>query len=104
MADNLNIQQQGCPFMKRSPAPSPPTGERLEWHYTPKHGSLARYAESELGVLGSQCLDSRSPDKQTLIDEAKPGSTNRNAKHTKATDFTTQTPVSKSNDHNRPSN
>jgi len=43
--------------------------ERFEWHYTPKHGSWLDLAESELGVLSSQCLDRRIPDKQTLIDE-----------------------------------
>src|SRR5712691_7231340 len=33
--------------------------ERFEWHYTPKHGSWLDLAESELGVLSSQCLDRR---------------------------------------------
>jgi hypothetical protein len=41
--------------------------ERFEWHYTPKHGSWLNMAESELGVLSSQCLDRRIPDKQSLI-------------------------------------
>ena len=41
--------------------------ERFEWHYTPKHGSWLDMAESELGVVTSQCLDRRIPDKQTLI-------------------------------------
>jgi hypothetical protein len=40
--------------------------ERFEWHYTPKHGSWLNLAESELGVLTTQCLDRRLPDKQTL--------------------------------------
>src|SRR5467141_4036430 len=43
--------------------------ERFEWHYTPKHGSWLDLAESELGVLSSQCLDRRIPDKQTLVEE-----------------------------------
>ena len=34
--------------------------ERFEWHYTPKHGSWLNLAESELGVLSSQCLDRRA--------------------------------------------
>src|SRR5262245_11128370 len=38
--------------------------ERFEWHYTPKHGSWLNLAESELGVLTSQCLDRRIPNKQ----------------------------------------
>ena len=40
-----------------------------KWHYTPKHGSWLDLAESELGILSSQCLDRRIPDKQTLIDD-----------------------------------
>src|SRR6478672_10131980 len=36
--------------------------ERFEWHYTPKHGSWLNLAESELGVLTSQCLDRRIPN------------------------------------------
>ena len=41
-------------------------------------------AESELGVLSSQCLDRRIPDIQILIDEIQAWQHDRNAKHTKA--------------------
>jgi len=58
--------------------------ERFEWHYTPKHGSWLDLAESELGVLSTQCLDRRIPDKQTLIDEIAAWQTDRNTHHTKS--------------------
>src|SRR6267154_2626837 len=58
--------------------------ERFEWHYTPKHGSWLDLAESELGVLSSQCLDRRIPDKQTLVEEIAAWEQERNANHTKA--------------------
>jgi hypothetical protein len=59
--------------------------ERFEWHhYTPKHGSWLDLAESELGVLSSQCLDRRIPDKQTLVEEIAAWQQDRNANHTKA--------------------
>jgi hypothetical protein len=58
--------------------------KRFEWHYTPKHGSWLDLAESELGVLSSQCLDRRIPDKQTLIDEIAAWERDRNAHHTKS--------------------
>jgi hypothetical protein len=32
---------------------------RLEWHYTPKHGSWLNVAECELAALSGQCLDRR---------------------------------------------
>lgn len=55
--------------------------ERFEWHYTPKHGSWLDLAESELGVLASQCLDRRIPDKQTITDEVAAWVRNRNKTH-----------------------
>src|SRR2546426_215199 len=65
--------------------------ERFEWHYTPKHGSWLDLAESELGVLTSQCLDRRIPNKQILIEEIAAWEHDRNANHTKADwQFTTK--------------
>src|SRR5437868_6577871 len=58
--------------------------ERFEWHYTPKHGSWLDMAESELGVLSSQCLDRRIPDKQTLAEEIAAWQHSRNKHHAKA--------------------
>jgi hypothetical protein len=39
---------------------------KLEWHYTPKHGSWLDMAEVELAVLSRQCLDRRIPDMETV--------------------------------------
>ena len=65
--------------------------ERFEWHYTPKHGSWLDLAESELGVLSTQCLDRRIPDKQTLVEEIAAWEQDRNANHTNANwQFSTQ--------------
>ena len=43
--------------------------ERLEIHYTPKHGSWLNIAEIELGVLARQCLDRRIPRQEDLARE-----------------------------------
>ena len=60
------------------------------WHYTPKHGSWLDMAESELGVLATQCLDRRISDKATLIEEIAAWQNNRNKHHVKANwQFTT---------------
>jgi hypothetical protein len=40
--------------------------DKLEFHYTPKHGSWLNMAEIELSVLNRQCLDGRIPDMDTL--------------------------------------
>ena len=58
--------------------------ERFEWHYTPKHGSWLDLAESELGVLASQCLDRRIADKQILAREVAAWQDRRNKRHAKA--------------------
>ena len=57
---------------------------RFEWHYTPKHGSWLDMAESELGVLASQCLDRRIADKQILAHEVNAWQDRRNKHHAKA--------------------
>src|SRR5271154_4652486 len=58
--------------------------ERFEWHYTPKHGSWLNMAESELGVLASQCLDRRIANKQILAHEVNAWQDHRNKNHAKA--------------------
>ena len=58
--------------------------ERFEWHYTPKHGSWLDMAESELGVLASQCLSRRIPDKATLSKQVAAWQVTRNKHHVKA--------------------
>jgi hypothetical protein len=82
--DNLNIHRKASLYEAFPAAEARRLVERFEWHYTPKHGSWLDLAESELGVLSSQCLDRRIPDKQTLIDEITAWEQDRNVRHTKA--------------------
>lgn len=58
--------------------------KRFEWRYTPKHGSWLDMAESELGVLSSQCLSRRIPNKQILEREVAAWRDHRNKHHAKA--------------------
>lgn len=55
--------------------------EKLEIHYTPKHGSWLNMAEIELSVLSRQCLNRRIPDQSTLIHEVAAWQDQRNAAH-----------------------
>ena len=89
--DNLNTHGKASLY-EAFPAPEARRlVERFEWHYTPKHGSWLDLAESELGILTSQCLDRRIPDKQTLIEEIASWERERNTNHTKADwQFTTK--------------
>ena len=82
--DNLNTHKPASLY-EAFPAPEARRlVERFEWHYTPKHGSWLDMAESELGVLASQCLDRRIPDKQTLVTEVAAWEDNRNKHEAKA--------------------
>jgi hypothetical protein len=82
--DNLSIHSKASLYEAFPPAEARRLVELFEWRYTPKHGSWLNLAESELGVLSSQCLDRRIPDKQTLSDEIAAWEHDRNARHTKA--------------------
>src|SRR5262245_54887286 len=89
--DNLSIHSKASLYEAFPAVEARRLVERFEWHYTPKHGSWLDLAESELGVLTSQCLDRRIPNKQILIDEIAAWEHDRNANHTKADwQFTTK--------------
>jgi DDE superfamily endonuclease len=57
--------------------------DKLEVHYTPKHGSWLNMAEIELGVLRGQCLDRRIPDFPTLTSEVMAWQSARNTAQVK---------------------
>jgi uncharacterized small protein (DUF1192 family) len=82
--DNLNTHKPASLYEAFPPAEARRLVERFEWHYTPKHGSWLDMAESELGVLSSQCLDRRIPDSQMLKAEVEAWEADRNKKHAKA--------------------
>jgi hypothetical protein len=88
--DNLNTHKPASLYEAFPPAEARRLVERFEWHYTPKHGSWLDMAESELGILSSQCLDRRIPDQQILKDKVGAWVADRNSKHAKANwQFTT---------------
>ena len=89
--DNLNTHTKAALYEAFPAAEARRLAERFEFHYTPKHGSWLDMAESELGILASQCLDRRIPDKQTLTEEIAAWQTSRNKHHAKANwQFTTK--------------
>ncbi len=52
--------------------------DRLELHYTPKHGIWLNIAEIEFSILSKQCLDRRIPDQATLKTEVAAWNKKRN--------------------------
>jgi hypothetical protein len=81
--DNLNTHKPASLYEVFEPAEARRLLERLEIHYTPKHGSWLDMAETELGVLNTQCLDRRIPDKRTLVSEVAAWEKSRNEAHCK---------------------
>ena len=57
--DNLNTHRLSSLYEAFEPAEARRIAQKLEIHYTPKHGSWLNMAEIELGVLARQCLDRR---------------------------------------------
>ena len=92
--DNLSTHTPASLYQAFSAAEAHRLLERFEWHYTAKHGSWLDTAESELGVLSSQCLDRRISDKQTLSEEVAAWESDRNKRHAKADrQFTTEAAI-----------
>lgn len=59
VTDNLNTHTTACLYEAFAPDRARRIAERLEWHYTPKHGSWLNVAEIELAALTKQCLGRR---------------------------------------------
>jgi hypothetical protein len=57
--DNLNIHSLASLYEAFPPAEARRLVEKLEVHFTPKHGSWLNMAEIELSILSRQCLDQR---------------------------------------------
>lgn len=76
--DNLNTHTIASLYKTFAPEKARSLAERLEIHFTPKHGSWLNMAEIELSVLTTQCLKRRVPDIKTLIQETSAWQTLRN--------------------------
>ena len=64
--DNLNTHRTASLYEAFPPAEARRIAQRLEFHYTPKHGSWLNMAEMEFSVLARACLRGRNPDQDSL--------------------------------------
>lgn len=88
--DNLNTHVKSSLYKAFLPAEARRILDKIEFYYTPKHGSWLNMAEIELSVLNRQCLDRRIPDKQLLIQEISAWENRRNSLSSKVNwQFTT---------------
>ena len=89
--DNLNTHNGASLYEAFAPEEARRLLDRLEFHYTPKHGSWLNVAEIELSILSRQCLNRRIPDASTLIGEIDAWQSDRNNKANKVNwQFTTE--------------
>lgn len=89
--DNLNTHNGASLYEAFTPREARRLLERLEFHYTPKHGSWLNVAEIEFSILSRQCLRGRIPDSSTLIYEIDAWESDRNNRATKVNwQFTTE--------------
>jgi hypothetical protein len=70
VVDNLNIHHIASLYERFPPDEARRIAEKIEWHYTPVHGSWLNVAECELSVLKRQCLKSRLPDLVTVAEKS----------------------------------
>ena len=64
--DQLNTHRAASLYKAFAPAEARRLLDKLEFHFTPKHGSWLNMAEIELSVLARQCLARRIPDQESL--------------------------------------
>jgi hypothetical protein len=78
VSDNLNIHGIWSLYDEFTASEARRIAEKIEWHYTPEHGSWLNMAELELSAMQRQCLNRRFPDLLTLEQECQAWATARN--------------------------
>ena len=81
--DNLNTHTGASLYEAFPPAEARRLLERVEFHYTPKHGSWLNMAEVEIGVMNGQCLNRRLDARPIVCDEVAAWEQQRNREEAK---------------------
>ena len=77
--DNLNTHDGASLYETFAPNIARRLLDRIEFHYTPKHGSWLNMAETEINILKSQCLNRRLESQKLLTNEVAVWEKRRNA-------------------------
>ena len=67
--DNLNPHGPASLYEAFEPAEAKRLADRIQWHYTPRHGSWLNVAEIELSVLAYRCLAERMDSRENLQEQ-----------------------------------
>jgi DDE superfamily endonuclease len=81
--DNLNTHDGASLYETFPPEEARRLLDRIEFHYTPKHGSWLNMAETEISIMGSQCLDRRLDSQGRMAEEVAAWEDERNAREAK---------------------
>ena len=79
MLDNLNTHRPASLYQTFPAAEARRIAKRLEFHYTPKHGSWLNMAEMEFSVLARACVRGRHGDEDSLEQAVNANVVERNA-------------------------
>src|SRR3954449_7947715 len=77
--DNLNTHDGASLYEAFPPGEARRLLDRIEFHYTPKHGSWLNMAETEISIMGRQCLDRRLDNRGRMAEEVAAWESERNA-------------------------
>ena len=78
--DNLNTHDGASPYETFRPEEARWILDKIEFHYTPKHGSWLNMAETEIDIMGRQCLDRRLDNRSLMAEEVAAWENARNAR------------------------
>jgi len=78
--DNLNTHNAASLYEAFEPSLARRLAEKLEIHYTPKHGSWLDMAEIELSILSRQCMNDYFESRKQLQERIVPWERSRNEK------------------------
>jgi len=78
--DNLNTHDGASLYEALLPNEARRILDRIEFHYTPKHGSWLNMAETEINVMNRQCLDRRLDNQKLMAKEVAAWERGRNAR------------------------
>jgi hypothetical protein len=81
--DNLNIHTPGALYEAFAPQEARRILRKLEFHYTPKHGSWLNMAEIEISILSRQCLKRRIATLDALVHQTHSWEAQRNQQQAK---------------------
>lgn len=81
--DNLNTHKYGSFYEHLPVTRAAELRRKMDFHFTPKHGSWLNMAEIEFSALSRQCLDRRIPTMDVMIKETAAWEKERNKKKVK---------------------